>query len=57
MIESKDNAEDKIYHVLSASILKNDNLGTFPKEIFDKRFSTVKKHVLMISILLKTLLK
>ena len=42
MIESGDNAENKIYHVISAAILKNANLGTFPKEIVGKLFFSVK---------------
>ena len=29
MIECKDNAENNIYHVISAAILKNTNLGFF----------------------------
>ena len=36
MVESKDNAENKIYHVISAAILKNANLGIFPKKFFGK---------------------
>ena len=36
MIESEDNAENTIYHVISAAILKNVHLGTFPKDIFGK---------------------
>ena len=39
MIESKGNAENNINHVISAAILKNANLGTFPKEIFGELFS------------------
>ena len=39
MIESKDYAENKIYHVIFAAILKKANLGTFPKDIFGKLFS------------------
>ena len=42
MIESEDNAENKIYHVISAAILKNANSGTFPTEIFGKLFFCVK---------------
>ena len=42
MIESEDNAENKNYHVISTAILKNANLGTYPKEIFGKLFSPVK---------------
>ena len=42
MIESEDNAENKIYHVISAAILKNANLGTFPKDIFGKLSFSVK---------------
>ena len=38
MIESKDNAENKIYHVIMAVILKNAILGSF----FDKLFFSVK---------------
>ena len=57
MIESKDNAENKIYHVISVAILKNANLGTFPKEIFGKRLFPYKIHVLMISNLPKELLR
>ena len=34
MIESADNAENKNYHVISAAILKNANLGPFSKEFF-----------------------
>ena len=52
MIESEDNAENKIYHVISAAILKNANLGTFPMDIFGKLSFSVKKHVLMILNLL-----
>ena len=37
MIENKDNAENKIYHVISAAILKNSKLDTFPKDIFGKK--------------------
>ena len=39
MIGSKNNAENMIYHVISAAILKNANLGTFPKKIFGNFFS------------------
>ena len=42
MIESEDNAENKIHHVISAAILKNVNLGTFPEEIFGKLFFSIK---------------
>ena len=48
MIESKDNAENKIHHVISAAILKNAILGTF----FPSKF-----HVLIISNLAKNFLK
>ena len=41
MSECKDNA-DKIYHVISAAILKNAILGTFLKNIFGKLFFPVK---------------
>ena len=41
MIESEYNAENTIYHVISAAILKNANIGTFPKEIFGKLFFPV----------------
>ena len=54
MIESEDNAENTIYHVILATILINVNLSTFPKEIFDK---IIFLHVLMISNLPKKLLK
>ena len=40
MIKSEDNAENKIYHVISAAIL--NHLGTFPEDIFDKLFFSVK---------------
>ena len=39
VIEGKDNAENKMDRVISAAILKNGNLGTFPKDIFGKLFS------------------
>ena len=39
MIESEDNAENKIYHVISAAILKNANRGTFPPKKFVNFFS------------------
>ena len=39
MIGSEDEAENKIYHVISAAILKIANLGTFPKEFFVNFFS------------------
>ena len=39
MIGSEDNPENKIYRVIFAAILKNANLGFFPKEIFGKLFS------------------
>ena len=42
MIESEDNAENTIYHVITAAILKNVNLGTFPREIFGKFIFPVK---------------
>ena len=42
MIESEDNAENKIYHVISVEILKNANLATFSKEFFGKLFLSVK---------------
>ena len=42
MIESEDNAENTIYHVILAAILKNVNLGTFPREIFGKLIFPVK---------------
>ena len=42
MIESEDNAENKIYHLISTAILKNANLDTSPKEIFGKLFFSVK---------------
>ena len=38
MIEGKDNAEIKIAHLITEAILKNANLGTFPKEIVGKLF-------------------
>ena len=41
MIESEDNAENAIYHVISAAILKNANFGPLPKKIFGKLFSPV----------------
>ena len=56
MIESKNNAENNIYHVIWAAILKNVNLGTFHKEIFGI-FFPCKIHVLMISNMPKNLLK
>ena len=31
-----------MYHVISAAILKNANLGTFPKEMFSNFFLSVK---------------
>ena len=52
MIENKDNAENKIYHVISTAILKSANLGTLPKEIIGC-FFLCNIHVLMISNLLK----
>ena len=42
MTESEDNAEYNIYHVISAAILKNANLGPSPKEIFGKLYFSVK---------------
>ena len=42
MIESENNAERKINRVISAAILKNANLGHFPKEIYCKFFPPVK---------------
>ena len=36
MIESKENAENKIYCVILAAILKNVILGTFPENFFVK---------------------
>ena len=44
MIESKDNAENVIDHVISAAILKKDNLGTFPKDIFGKLVERFYRH-------------
>ena len=58
MSESDDNAENKIYPVLSAAILKNADLGTFPKGIFGKKKFVIKyNHVLMILNWLRNLLK
>ena len=42
MIQSEDNAENKIYLVILSAILKNANLGTFSKDIFCKLFFSVK---------------
>ena len=56
MIESEDNAENKIYYVISAAILKKGNLVTFPRN-FLVMFFLSKIHVLMISNLLKNLSK
>ena len=55
MIESKDNAENKIYHVISAAILKNANLGIFPKEMFGKLVFSCKIHDQMISNLYRVI--
>ena len=43
MTESEDNTENTIYHVISAAILTNANLCTFPKEIFCKLFFLLKQ--------------
>ena len=42
MIESKDNADNKIYIAISATILKNANLSPFAEGIFGKLFFSVK---------------
>ena len=42
MIESEDNTENTIYHVISAANLKNAYLGTFPEEFFGYLFLSVK---------------
>ena len=42
MIESEDNAENTIYHVISEAILKNVYFGTFSNNIFGKLFFSVK---------------
>ena len=52
MIESKDDAENKIYHVISTAILKNVNLGPSLKgnfcELVLPKF--VKKHFEVIFV-------
>ena len=42
MIESENNAERKINRVISAAILKNANLGHFPKVFYCKLLPPVK---------------
>ena len=42
MIESEDNAENKIYYVISAAILKKRYFSHFPKDFFGKCFFSLK---------------